>query len=292
MKKMRIRNGLVLLVLIYLLSSCTGPRNLYSSSPFVSPVAMTKGTTAAEATYFTHTRQPNVTVDLEKNHDNCFSLGISHMLTEKMLMFANWETYKEGNQFGDSIPVAGDLSFNAYNAGFDSSILSVSRYSLHAGVEFFPGDQEKTTTSSFALLAGWHHLNMNESGLLHRTPYRRFYDMNQASLSLQYNLLFNITNSMRLAWVIRLTVLKNFVASTDYSSDEKVNAGLHDNNVNAFLCGTGLYADCKPFGNIPVYLTGQFFNDLAGWKHSFAKWEPGRVYSKGTGVAMGLKYLF
>jgi hypothetical protein len=53
----RLDKQISLLVLTLWLVSCNGPRNIYSASPFVSPVPLTKGATAIEANYFTHTRE-------------------------------------------------------------------------------------------------------------------------------------------------------------------------------------------------------------------------------------------
>ncbi len=280
-----------LLILIPCIFSCTGPRNIYSASPFVSPVRMEKGATAVEVNYFTHTRQTNVRDSVPGNRDNCFGLVFSHMPKERTLVFAYTDVKKERNQFHDSTAIANDPSYNAYNAGFDSSVLAGKRYSLGAGIEFFSKDHGKATMS-LAVFVGFHQLKMNESGLLMRTPYHRFYKVNQMSLSLQQNFLFKISNSFKLAWVTRLTMLNSFKATTDYSSDEKRNAGLHDKRINVFFCLTGLYADCRPLKNVPMYINGQFFNDLSMWNRSFTNYELGRIYIKRTGVPVGMKYIF
>src|SRR5262245_20898311 len=225
-----------LLLSICFLASCTGPRNIYSASPFVSPVAMDKGATAIDASYFSHTRQTNA--GAQGNHDNGIGLNLSHMIGEKWLAFVSTDLKKERNQFGDSIRLPGDPSFNAYNAGFDSSLVFGTRYSVGGGIEFFPGDHENKVTNSLALSAAWHQSRLRESGLLQRTPYHRFYDVNQISLSLQHNLLFRINSSFNLAWVIRLTILNSFRANTDYSEEEKIDSGLHDKSLKAFFCGT------------------------------------------------------
>jgi len=48
----------------------------------------------------------------------------------------------------------------------------------------------------------------------------------------------------------------------------------------------------QPIKNIPINISGQFFND--GWigKHPMAKYELGEVHIKGTGVSAGIKYVF
>ena len=280
-----------LLIPVYCLFSCSGPRNIYSSSPFISPVRMEKGATAIEANYFTHTRQPDVRDSVPGNRNNCFGLNFSYMLKERTLVFAYMDVKKERDQFHDTTNILNDPSYNAYNAGFDSSIVSGKRYSLGAGMEFFSKDNGKVTTS-LAGSVGFHQLTMNESGLLLQAPYHRFYKGNQLSLSLQGNFLFKITDRFKLAWVTRMTLVNSFKANTDYSSDEKLNAGIRDERVNVFFCLTGLYANYRPFRKVPVYINGQFFNDVALWNRSLAKYELGRTYIKGTGVSVGMKYIF
>ena len=287
----RLDKQISLLVLTLWLVSCNGPRNIYSVSPFVSPVPLTKGATAIEANYFTHTRERNVPDSLPGNHDNCIGFNISHMLKEGTLLFATTDLKKERNQYDDSIQLVSDPSYNRYDAGFDSSVVFAKRKTFSAGIEFFSKEHGKTIKST-AILVGLHQFKMNESGLLRGAAYQRFYEINQLSISLQQNFLFNISSSFKLAWITRLTILNNFEANTDYSPEEKLNAGLRDKKVNAFFCLTGLYADYQPIKNIPININGQFFND--GWigKHPMAKYELGEVHIKGTGVSAGIKYVF
>lgn len=256
---------------------------------------MEKGATAIEANYFTHDRRLGPRDSFPGNRDNCFGLNFSHMLKERTFVFISMDIKKERDQFHDSTALndpfynASHL-YNTWDAGFDSSIVSGKRYSVGAGIEFFSDANEKIVRS-FAVSAGLHQLKMNESGLLLQSPYHRFYNMDQISLSLQQNFLFKISNSFRLAWVTRLTILNNFKATTDYSSDEKLNAGLRDKRLNAFFGLTGLYADYQPLKNIPLHINGQFFNE--GWvgKHPMAKYELGEVHVKGTGLSIGMKYV-
>ena len=266
----------LLLITGYCLFSCTGPRNIYSASPFVSPVHIEKGTTAIETNYFTHTRQANVRDSVPGNRDNCFGLILSHMVKERTLVFACADVKNERNQYNDSTNIANDPSFNAYNAGFDSSIVFGKRHSLGAGIEIFSKGHGKATTS-LAGSVGFHQFNMNESGLLAQVPYHRFYKLNQLSLSLQGNLLFNVNSSFKLAWMNRLTIVNSFKANTDYSSGEKLNAGLRDEGIGIFICMTGLYAHYKPLRKVSLYIDGQFFNDLAFWNSSWAKYELARI---------------
>ncbi|MGE5108781.1 MAG: hypothetical protein ACM3H8_14655 [Sphingobacteriales bacterium] len=286
--------GTLLSILVFCLSSCYGPRNIYSASPFVSPVRMEKRATAIEANYFTHTGPTNARDTHLGNRDNCFGLTFSHMLKERTLVFASTDFKNERNQFHDSTDIFNNSlydTYNAYNAGFDSSIVFGKRYSFGAGIEFFSDDLGKVT-SSLVVSVGFHQLNMKESGLLLQAPYQRFYKVNQLSLSLQSNLLFKVSSRFNLAWVTSLSLLNTLKANTDYSSGEMLNAGLRDRKIDIFFCATGIYADYKPLRKIPIYITGQFFNDLSLWKHSFAKYELGRTYVKGTGVSVGMKYIF
>jgi len=253
---------------------------------------MEKGATAVESSYFSHARQRNVRDSVSGNHDNCFGLNLSHMLNKRTLLFAGADVKKERNQFSlNALKDTSYPSYNAYNAGFDSSIVYTRRKTISAGIEFFFTHNRKTI-HSLAASIGWHGLNMNESGLLHQSSYRRFYKMNQLSLSLQQNFLFNKTSRLKLAWVNRLIILKNLEADTDYSPDEKLKSGLRDKGTNALVSMIGLYAEYKPFNNVPIYINGHLFNDLIAWNHLMADYELGRVYVKGTGVSTGIKYIF
>jgi len=220
-------------------------------------------------------------------------LGFSfdHMVSPKILVFGSMDLKKESNHFHDSTALAGDPSYNAYDAGFDSSIVFGKRYTASVGVEFF-SEQTTNTSKSLAVTMGYHQVNMNESGLLMRNPYKRFFKLNQVSLSLQGSLLFKVTKCLDIAWIIRVTVLNSFKAHTDYSTQEKFNSGLRDRKLYGFFCPTGLYLRLKPFSKIPFYVNGQFFNDVAFWNRSSAKYEPGRTFIKGTGVAAGIQYVF
>lgn len=266
--------------------ACTGPRNIYSSSPFVSPFPMEESNTAIEANYFSHTIQTNKVDSSFSDRDNCFGLNVSHMLKERTLLFGFVDVKKERNLFANSYNL--DTTSYSYNAGFDSSFVIGKRYTAGAGIQFFSDYKNTSTNLSF----GFHHFDMNESGLLRRAPYQRFYKINQLSLSLQQNFQFKSKDRFKLAWIMRLTVLKTFKSNTNYLASEKFKAGLQDKRVNAFLGHIGLYADYQLIKKKPLYLNGQLFNDLNMWKKAFARDELGRTYIKGTGVAFGIKYIF
>jgi hypothetical protein len=276
-----------LLIPAFYLSSCMGPRNIYSVSPFVSPVALKKGATAIEANYFTHSRETNAR-DSTGFHDNCFGLILSHMLKEKVLVYAFMDAKKEKAHYSNSID---SLSNLYYNSGFDSSVVSGKRNTWGAGMEYFFTSHGKTIKSIAGSFA-YQQMAMNDAGLLLQGPYHRFYKTDQLSFSLQGNLLFKINKSFNLAIVSRLTVLHSFIADTDYSSEEKQKTSLEDGKTQVFFWPAGLYADCRPFKKIPLYIDGQFFNDCAYWNRPMAKYEANRVFIKGTGVSVGLKYTF
>ena len=280
-----------LIVLIQLFYSCSGPRNIYSASPFISPVPMKKNSIAVEGGYFTHSRQTNVSATAPGNHDNGVALSVSEMLKEHMLLFVFTDLKNERNQFHDSIALADDPGSNAYNAGFDSSVLSAKRFTWGAGMELFAHNQGKITTS-LGLSLAFHRLKQQESGLLHQALYQRFYNLDQLSFSAQGNLLFNLSDRFKLALVSRVTLVNSLRANTDYSKEEEDNAGLRDGRMNIYLAIPGIYLDYRLCQKIPIFINGQFFNDLAFWNHASAKYEKGRTYLKGTGVSAGLKYIF
>jgi hypothetical protein len=281
----------LLLVSANYLVSCSGPRNIFSSSPFVSPVRMNKGAIAVETNYFSHSRNPHTGDSLTTSRDNGFGLTVYQMLKDRILLFVNADVMKEKNEFRDSTGLPNDPSFAAYDAGFDSSIVLGKRYSMRTGVEFFSNDRGKGSRS-LAVSFAFHRMNMKEAGLLNQSAYHRFYKLNQISLSLQHNFLFISGKNFKLAWSSRLTLVNSFKGKTDYSSDEKLKTGLRDNRLNVLLCLTGIYAQLKPFNKWPVYLNGQVFNDMALWNRALAKYELGRTYVRGTGVSVGMKYIF
>jgi hypothetical protein len=176
---------------------------------------MEKGSIALTGSYFAHSRQPNVGA-APGNHDNGLGLNVSDMLKEHTLLFVFADIKNERNQFRDSIALTDDPGFNAYNAGFDSSILSAKRYGWGAGVELFSRKQGKIVTS-LALSLSFHRLRQQESGLLHQTPYQRSYNLDQFSFSTQGNLLFNLSDRFKIALVSRVTMVNSLSANTDYS---------------------------------------------------------------------------
>lgn len=241
---------------------------------------MEKGATAIEANYFSHVSTEYYADSVPgPNNDNCFGLNVSHMLKERTMLFANSDIKDEQNEFGN------------YNAGLDRSKVSVKRYTAGAGIQFFSKDH-KGMTNSFAMSLGWHHFDLKESGLLNQLGYERFYRLNQITISLQQSFLFKLSNNFKLAWVIRLTALKNFKANTDYSAEEKYNTGLRDKGTNILLGLYGLYADYHPFKKVPLFITGHFLSDLNMSDRGFAKDEPGHIYMKGPGVSTGIRYIF
>jgi len=132
--------------------------------------------------------------------------------------------------------------YNAYNAGFDSSIVPGKRKALAAGVQCSSKNHRKITNSlaaSFEL----HQFNRNEPGLLLRAPYYRYCKKDQLSLSLQRNFLFEISN-IKPVPVARLRALNNFMPDTDCACADKLNAGLRDKTLNLFFGKLG-YIDCR-----------------------------------------------
>ena len=271
---------------LYCLYSCTGTRNLYSSSPFISPVPLDKGASEIEGNYFTHTRNQNNDSG-QLHRDNSFGLGIFYMIKTKTALTAFGDIKNERDRYHDSIALRNDPTFNG---GFDSSNVVGKRYTLGAGIEFFPGGEGKTI-KSFAILIDMHLVSINESGSSGNRGYDRFFKMDQLSLSLQQNFLFTVKDNWKIGWITRLTLLNNFKAFTNYSSPEKLTTGLRGERVNIIFCPTGLYTEYKPSKTLPISLNGQFFNDLSLIKHPLAKYELGRVYIKGTGLSVGVKYL-
>ena len=249
---------------------------------------MEKGAPAIEVNYFSHARSQNSDDSFQKNRDNSFGLVFSYMLKERTGVFAFADIKNEHDQYHGNAALANDPGFNA---GFDSSDVFGKRYTVGVGGEFFCKDHGKTTTS-FAGSLGLHHVSLHESGFLGNALYTRFFKLNQLSVSFQQNLLFKLNNNLKIALITRLTILNNFKAATNYSSQEEHVTGLQDQRVNVFVCLPGLYADYKPLKKMPFYINGQFFNDLSLWDHTFAKYELGRVYIKGTGASTGLRYIF
>jgi len=249
---------------------------------------MEKGASAIEVNYFSHSRSQNSNDSFQKNRDNSLGLVFFYMLKERTGVFAFADIMNEHDQYHANAALANDPGFNA---GFDSSDVFGKRYTVGVGGEFFCKDHGKTTTS-FAGSLGLHHVSLHESGFLGNVPYTRFFKLNQLSFSFQQNLLFKLSDNLKIALVTRVTILNSFKAAANYSQEEKQTTGLRDQRVNIFVCLPGLYADYKPLKKMPFYINGQFFNDLSLWDHTFAKYESGRVYVKGTGASTGLRYIF
>ena len=274
-----------LLSLIFL-SACTGTRNLYSSSLLLSPVPLKKGDATIEGNYFTHSKYAG-NDSSQLNHDNCFGLDLFYMLKQRTALIAFADVKNEKDRYHDTIS---QISNPSFNAGFDSSEVLGKRYVVGGGMVFFSKNQNKTSRS-IAISAAFNHFSINESGSLNRSSYRRFFELNQVSVSLQHNLLFTINESWKISWTARLILLNNLKARTDFSTSEKQVAGLRDKSLDVIFSPAAAYLEVKPVKGFPAFVTGQFFNDLNFPKQTLAKYQPGRIYIKGTGIAVGVKCL-
>jgi hypothetical protein len=278
---------LLCLTLAYCLCACNGPRNIYSVSSLLPPVPLQKGASGIDVGYSTHQKTTNYK-DSAGNKDYAFSLTLSHMLNKKTMLLAYTDVKNEKNIYTTNLDSLHKL---IYNAGFDSSVVYGKRYTAGLGIAYLL----KTTGMVIPSVAGsisLHQMSLREAGTLKGNPYHRFYKMNQLSFSLQGNLLFKFGKRFNLAYINRLTIVQLFKANTDYSADEQYNAGLHQaGKMKVLLCPIALYADFQPIKKIPLSLTGQFFSDYVNWNRMMSEYEPGRTYVKGTGVAVGLRYV-
>jgi hypothetical protein len=272
---------------ILIFYSCTGPRNLYSVSPLISPVQLKKGAATVEASYLTHSKYSVPS----KSADNGFAASISHMPGKKILAAVSVDLKRDRDVF---IKVPDSFQRLIRNGGFDSSIVNTKRSSASLSmVYFFRADHHRSFVPSIGASLGLHHMQLAESGQLKNNGYQRFFNDNQLSFSLQYNMLFKIGRRINLAYIGRLTIVKFLTPETDYTKEEGFNSGLNRSKKIEFYPGFfGGYADYRPFKYIPFYITGQFFNDLAVWEHVAAKFDPNRTNVKGSGLSVGLRYIF
>jgi hypothetical protein len=280
-----------LIVFVIALCACNGPRYIYSSSPLISPVAQNKGSVSIDAAYFSHSNTSNG-FDTTANKDNAFGIDISNMLTEKIKLFAHVDFKKEKNIFH---LLTDPTAINIYNGGFDSAAVTTQRQAAGIGMVYFFNAQNRSEriVPSIAGSVYLHHMKLKESGILSNNSYDRFFTANQLSLSLQYNLLFRLSERINIAYIARLSLVKFIAAKTNFTQGEKDIAGFHsDGKLDVYPCFIGGYADYRPLRNVPLYFNFQFFNDVALWNKASAKYDPPRSNIKGSGVAIGLSYYF
>lgn len=283
--------GFLNILIVIAFCACQGPRYIYSSSPLISPVAGEKGTTSIDAAYFSHNSTSNY-FDTSANKDNAFGFDISNMVTEKAKLFAHVDFKKEKNIFH---LLTDPTAINIYNGGFDSSVVTTQRYAAGLGMVYFFNSQNRSEriVPSIAGSVYLHQMKLRESGILTTSRYDRFFNANQLSLSLQYNVLFKLSERISIAYIARLSFVKFLAAKTDFTQDEKDITGFHsDGKLDVYPCFISGYADYKPLRNIPLYFNFQFFNDVALWDKATAKYDPPRSSIKGSGVAIGLRYYF
>ncbi|MBC7936686.1 MAG: hypothetical protein H7Y86_15150 [Rhizobacter sp.] len=276
---------------VILFCSCNGPRYIYSSSPLVSPVAGSKGSTSIDAAYFSHINTSNG-FDSTANKDNAFSFDVSNMLTKKIKFFVHGDFKREKNIF----PLLTDsAAINIYNGGFDSASVATQRQSAGLGIVYFFNSRGrgKRIVPGIAGSVYLHQVKLKESGLLANNSYERFFNANQLSFSLQGHLLFKINKRINVTYITRIILVKFMTAKTDFTKEEKEITGLHrDGKSGIYPCFIGGYASYQPLRNIPLYCNFQFFNDVALWAQATAKYDPPRSNIKGSGVAIGLSYSF
>lgn len=286
--KLRLNPGLLIFLIPVVFCAYSGPRYLYSASPLISPIPLERGATSLDINYFSHAKKSDST----GNHDNAFVFGASHMIGKKTLIVVSADVKKEQDIFTGRHD---SLLRLKYNGGFDSSNVTTKRFRTRLGIVYFfhPPDSDRWVIPSVAGSVDLHRMNLNESGEFNNNRYGRFFDMYQVSLSFQYNLLFRISKQINLTYITRMTQVKFFTPKTDYTREEGFNTGLRqDIKMELCPCFISGYADYKPFKAIPLYLCGQFFNDLVYWKHPAAAFDPGRTYVKGSGISIGAKYVF
>src|SRR5215831_9008986 len=268
-------------------SSCIGPRNFYSATPFVSPSPIEKGKASVEL--FNGSNSTNHTLLITTDTKD-------HTLGGRTYYMPNdhWKYFAEGflSQAHSTVFTAlPSYSAFPYNAGFDSSNIKTKNWTAGIGTQYFA--RRGKTIPSLAFSIDVQHLDLNEHGLANSVDYSRFYESNQLVISLQQGFCRKISNSVNLGFVVRAQWLQTLHIKDDYTIQESFSNGLARPGGHSLSLGIfNFYADVKPFKSVPLRLSGQFFNQMIFWNKTLAKYEDGRQYIKGTGAAFSLQYVF
>lgn len=265
-----------------LLCCCNGPRNLYSSLPYVSPVPMQKNEHFVEVSDFTNTKSfPGN--DSIVNSDVGYRITVAGMPRSWLMVYASGNIKKEASRFGKGMYSGLD---------FDSSTILTNRYGGGVGLTVFPPSVGHFFPSLSALTS-FQQMKLNDKGLFNGQPYQRYYALKQISIGVQANFLLKIGQRFDLAYIMRFTSVFGLGSKTNYSTTEKFDLGLWKDKTNQNLISViGLYLDYKFVRHLPLYLSAQWYNDWIYWEHFMAPGDEGRVYAKGTGGALGLKLVF
>lgn len=278
-----------LLIITFITSSCYGPRNIYSSGPFISPFPLNKGESSVEVTHSYNSRKSNPNDSAKNNKDNGYGFYLTHSFTNNNQFTFYTDFKKEKNCLLDT------SHYFLNNAGFDfSSILSKRITSGIGFTHFFKSSKTTSERASKAItgLLSYQHSSLSDSGLINQTNYKRNFKSSNLFFILQFSSLFNISKQFRIAYIERFTLSHYFSNGTNYSNDELKSTGLDkQGKTQLYFCLIGLDIELQPFKKIPVYITSQWYNDWVMWNHFMSTQQPlGGTYIKGTGVEIGLRY--
>lgn len=288
MHKYKTHKRLVLLLLPFFIG-CNGSRYIYSVSPQLSPVPQDHHSTSISANYFSHNKN-EFAPDSSKNRDNGFSLSVAHMATEQLLLVGSIDFKKEKSIVSG---LTDSIFLLRYNGGFDSSFLDTKRKAATIGLVYFfyRANENRKLVPSIAGSIGVHQLVHKESGTDAGAAYHRFFNDYQLAVSGQYNLLFQVSKRLKFGYIARITMVKFLHPDTDFTRGELGNTGFHK-KIAWYASLFGGYASIQPFRKIPFLIDAQLYNDVIFWKKTAAKYETGRSYIKGSGIAIGVKHVF
>ncbi|HEU0064396.1 MAG TPA: hypothetical protein VFQ58_05165 [Flavisolibacter sp.] len=269
---------------MFLFSTCYGPRNIFSSGPYISPVKLGIDESALETFYISNSTK-SYCVDSTKRRQN---KGVGLSLTHR---------FKGNNQFNYYISTQKEkLSLHdpyhiLTNADFDNSFISTSRFTTGIGFTQFINRKKKffSSATSISGMIAFQNTHINDTGDIQQNLYTRNFNINNLFLSIQFASLLHVSYRFKIGIMSRFTLAHYFSLKTNYSEDELKGTALNKVDKTQFYPSlAGLHLEYKPVKELPISIIGQLYCDWSYW-HLFSQ-RSKRTYINGTGLSLGLKY--
>jgi hypothetical protein len=271
-------------LLVFLFSSCYGPRNIFSSGPYISPVKLEKDESALETFYISNSTKAYYVDSTKRSKNKGIGLSLIHR-------------FKRNNQFSYYVSAQNEkLSLHdpyhiLINADFDNSFISTNRFTTGIGFTQFIDSKNKFLLSATSIsgMIAFQHTHINDIGDIQQNLYTRNFNINNLFLSIQFASLLHVSYRFKIGIMSRFTLAHYFSLKTNYSEDELKGTALNKVDKTQFYPSlAGLHLEYKPVKELPISIIGQLYCDWSYW-HLFSQLSK-RTYINGTGIALGLKY--
>jgi hypothetical protein len=273
--------------LLFLFSSCYGPRNIFSSGPYISPVKLEKQESAIEVFHSTNTKKSDKNDTTKGNKNNGYTLSFIHRFNAN-----NQFNYYVGIE-NEKLSLYDTTHFIYSNTGFDYSSISTKRFTTGIGFSQFIDKSYRyfLIATSISGMIGYQHSQIFDIGQIKQNAYIRNFDINNLFFIIQSSALIDVCKSFKIGIMNRFTFSHYFNMKTNYTSNELDSTGLNkENKTQLYASLIGLHLEFKPFKKMPVSIIGQWYNDWSFWNHFMVGYELNRTYIRGSGASIGLKY--